>query len=71
MHVSELVDADEAKRHPEGNLGVVNDLLRVGQRIEVLCTEVDAVQGSIKLSRKQLLKLQRQEDSAVKTTVPN
>jgi predicted RNA-binding protein with RPS1 domain len=39
----------------EGNLGLVNDYLKVGQKVEVLCTKID-LQGSIKLSRKQLLK---------------
>jgi len=58
--VSELIDEEEAKRHPEGNFGVVNELLKIGQQIEVLCTEVDAVQGSIKLSRKRLLKMKRE-----------
>ena len=39
-----------------GNLGLVNEYLKVGDKIEVLCTKIDHVQGSIKLSRKQLLK---------------
>ena len=35
---------------------MVNEYLKVGDKIEVLCTKIDHVQGSIKLSRKQLLK---------------
>ena len=52
LHVSELGDMDS---HPKGNLGVVGKHLRVGQKIEVLCIGVDPVQGSIRLSRKELL----------------
>jgi hypothetical protein len=39
-------------------LGLVNDYLKVGQKVEVICTKID-LQGSIKLSRKQLLKKQQ------------
>lgn len=52
LHVSELsYDSDS---RPKGNLGVVGKLLRVGQKIEVLCIGVDPVQGSIRLSQKRL-----------------
>jgi polyribonucleotide nucleotidyltransferase len=63
LHISELTDDDEARRHPEGNFGVVKGLLRVGQKIEVLCTAVDVVQGSIKLSRRKLLQMRRSPKS--------
>lgn len=58
LHVSELTDD---LSHPEGNYGVVHSRLRVGQKIEVLCTGVDPVQGSIRLSRKALLAAKREE----------
>jgi polyribonucleotide nucleotidyltransferase len=58
LHVSEL--SDEIESHPKGNLGIVGKYLKVGQKIEVLCTGVDPVQGSIRLSRKELLRRNRQ-----------
>lgn len=54
LHVSELTDDDSSFR-PKGNLGVVGDHVQVGQKISVLCTGVDPVQGSIRLSRKKLV----------------
>lgn len=54
LHVSELGDGSES--HPKGNLGIVGKHLRVGQQIEVLCIGLDPVQGSIRLSRKELLR---------------
>jgi polyribonucleotide nucleotidyltransferase len=51
LHVSELTDDVS---HPEGNLGVVKKHLKVGDTIKVLCTAVDPVQGSIRLSVKAL-----------------
>ena len=56
LHVSELTDEMEAKDHPEGIAGFVREHLSVGQTIDVLCTGVDPIQGSIKLSRKALLR---------------
>merc|ERR1712194_764747 len=53
LHVSEITDS--ADRHPGGNIGLVKDHLKVGDKIEVLCTKIDHVQGSIRLSRKKLL----------------
>lgn len=35
LHVSEI--ADRADRHPGGNLGMVKDYLKVGDKIEVMC----------------------------------
>jgi polyribonucleotide nucleotidyltransferase len=58
LHVSEL--SNEIESHPKGNLGIVGEHLKVGQKIEVLCTGVDPVQGSIRLSRKGLLRGNRQ-----------
>lgn len=55
LHVSEI--SPTLERHPGGNLGLVREHLKVGDKIEVLCTKIDPVQGSIKLSRKKLLEL--------------
>ncbi|KAL7546837.1 hypothetical protein ACHAWF_010167 [Thalassiosira exigua] len=57
LHVSEIEDSPE--RHPGGNVGLVDSHLKVGDKIEVLCTKIDHVQGSIKLSRKKLLEMRR------------
>jgi polyribonucleotide nucleotidyltransferase len=54
LHVSELMDNKASRDHPDGNLGMVHQHLRMGERIKVLCTGVDPVQGTIKLSRKGL-----------------
>jgi len=57
LHVSEIPSADDRENsssHPCGNLGRVNKYLHLGQKIKVICTGVDPVQGSIKLSRKGL-----------------
>ncbi|KAL9180681.1 LOW QUALITY PROTEIN: hypothetical protein ACHAXT_011134 [Thalassiosira profunda] len=51
-----LLTDDAAGKHPGGNLGLVKSHLKVGDKIEVLCTKIDHVQGSIKLSRKKLLR---------------
>lgn len=56
LHVSELAEESGAKDHPEGIAGFVRDFLKVGQTLDVLCTGVDPIQGSIKLSRKALLR---------------
>jgi polyribonucleotide nucleotidyltransferase len=48
-HVSEIADRDEIRSHPQGTIGLVNDILKVGQKIEVICTAVDPVQGTIRL----------------------
>lgn len=40
-------------------MGLVNEYLKVGDKIQVLCTNIDHVQGSIKLSRKKLLRNQQ------------
>ena len=55
LHVSELTDESEVKDHPEGIAGFVRDFLKVGQTLDVQCTGVDPIQGSIKLSRKAVL----------------
>jgi predicted RNA-binding protein with RPS1 domain len=56
LHVSELVpDYKEAiSGNPKGAEGFVRQHLRVGQTVEVLCTGVDPVNGSVKLSRNAL-----------------
>lgn len=51
LHVSELTDEVS---HPDGNLGVIQKHLKVGEKIKVLCTGIDPVQGSIRLSVKAL-----------------
>ena len=48
-HISELAEKDEMKGNTKGTLGLVHSLLEVGQRIEVECTAVDQVQGTIRL----------------------
>lgn len=48
-HISELAGKDEIRKHPSGSLGLVNQLLQVGQKIDVVCTAVDAVQGTIRV----------------------
>ena len=52
LHVSELSDD---LSDPQGNLGVVQKHLKVGDSIKVLCTGVHPVMGSIRLSVKGLL----------------
>ena len=54
LHVSEMTDNQKLLSHPDGNLGIVKSLVRVGDRIRVVCIGVDPIQGLIKLSRKQL-----------------
>ncbi|CAB9496319.1 Polyribonucleotide nucleotidyltransferase [Seminavis robusta] len=58
LHVSELA---EDISDPQGNLGAVKKHLKVGDTIRVLCTGVDPVQGSIRLSVKALWKLEREQ----------
>jgi polyribonucleotide nucleotidyltransferase len=48
-HVSELAGRDEIRGHPQGTIGLIHSILRVGQKIEVTCTAVDPVQGTIRL----------------------
>jgi len=50
LHVSEMGPISTA----QGNLGAVQKHVRVGDKIKVLCTSIDPVQGSIKLSVKAL-----------------
>ena len=59
LHVSELGDREGdamAKKHPDGNLGLVKKEIEIGQKLNVLCIGVDPVQGDIKVSRKRLLR---------------
>jgi polyribonucleotide nucleotidyltransferase len=63
LHVSELTDEMEARDHPEGIAGFVREYLKVGETIDVLCTGVDQIQGSIKLSRKAVLRKNRPRQS--------
>jgi len=62
LHVSEI--SDETQENPDGNYGLVHDYLKVGQKIEVLCTGVDPVQNSIRFSRKKLLQLRKSAATA-------
>eukprot|EP00934_Nitzschia_sp_Nitz4_P001184 Nitzschia sp. Nitz4//scaffold3_size479765//238156//240711//NITZ4_000101-RA/size479765-processed-gene-1.458-mRNA-1//1//CDS//3329550761//1184//frame0 len=48
-HVSELARRDEIRAHPEGTVGLINSILRVGQKIDVECTAVDTVMGTIRV----------------------
>ena len=52
LHISELTNDEEA---PEGASRFAKKYLKVGEKIEVLCTSVDPVLGAVKLSRKALL----------------
>ena len=56
-HVSELADRNEIRSHPEGALGLINSILTVGKQIQVECTAVDPVQGTIRLKPASLKKL--------------
>lgn len=38
---------------------MISEYLKIGDKIEVLCTKIDHVQGSIKLSMKQLVQKQQ------------
>jgi polyribonucleotide nucleotidyltransferase len=49
-HVSELADKEAIRSHPKGPFGLINDLIKIGQKLEVVVTAVDPVQGSVKLS---------------------
>ena len=49
MHISEFAQKESIRNHPEGCLGVVNSLFKVGQKIDVVCTAVDSLQGLIRL----------------------
>ncbi|KAL3800161.1 hypothetical protein HJC23_001082 [Cyclotella cryptica] len=64
LHVSEI--ADIKGKHPGGNLGLVQEYLKVGEKVQVLCTKIDHVQGSIKLSRKKLLNKQHTHQTRTK-----
>jgi len=48
-HVSELAEKEKIRSHPNGTLGLVNELFAIGQKIDVVCTAVDPVQGTIRL----------------------
>jgi len=65
LHVSEMTSHDDTtadpRTHPDGTAGFVNQQLRVGQKIDVLCIGVDPIQGSVKLSQKALQKQQQQD----------
>jgi len=52
LHVSELAAGNEEliREHSDGAMGFVSNALSEGQSIEVLCTDVDRVNGSIRLS---------------------
>jgi polyribonucleotide nucleotidyltransferase len=70
LHVSEMsTDAEEAGRHPEGNMGFVRHHLQVGKKIELLCIGVDRVQGTVKLSLKALLEKKKNVHPEF-TTIP-
>ena len=48
-HVSTLASRDEIRMHPEGAMGLVDSVLSVGQKLEVICTAVDPVQGTTRV----------------------
>lgn len=49
LHVSGLAKKGEIRSHREGAIGLINSLLSVGKKVEVECTAVDPVQGTIQL----------------------
>lgn len=48
-HVSELARREDIRAHPEGTIGLINSILKVGQKLEVECTAVDPVMGTIRV----------------------
>jgi polyribonucleotide nucleotidyltransferase len=48
-HVSEMAKRDVIRAHPEGTIGLINSLVQVGQKLDVECTAVDPVMGTIRL----------------------
>ena len=48
-HVSEFAVKEKIKSHPHGTLGLLKELFVTGQKIDVVCTAVDPVQGIIRL----------------------
>lgn len=48
-HISEIATKEEIRGHPSGSLGLVNELLQVGQKVDVVCTAVDIIQGTIRV----------------------
>ena len=48
-HVSEFAKKDRIRKHPNGTQGLLNELVAIGQKIDVVCTAVDPVQGIIRL----------------------
>jgi polyribonucleotide nucleotidyltransferase len=58
-HISELANKDELKSNTRGTMGLVHSLLEVGQKIKVVCSAVDPVQGTIRLKPHRKLSLSR------------
>ena len=48
-HVSEMAGRDKIRSHPKGPMGLINSLVKVGQKIDVECTAVDPVMGTIRV----------------------
>lgn len=48
-HVSEFAVKEKIRSHPNGTLGLLNELFVTGQKIDVVCIAVDPVQGTIRL----------------------
>lgn len=48
-HVSEMAKRDEIRAHPEGTMGLISSLVQVGQKLDVECTAVDPVMGTIRV----------------------
>lgn len=48
-HVSEMARRDEIRGHPNGTIGLLNSLVQIGQKIDVECTAVDPVMGTIRV----------------------
>ena len=69
LHISEITDDESLLSSPNGNKGAVENLLAVGQKIDLLRIGVDPIRGHYKLSRKMLLRRQRQGGMDVLTMV--
>jgi predicted RNA-binding protein with RPS1 domain len=55
LHVSELTNDRALLKNPKGNIGIMESLMCVGQKVDFLCKGVDMVRGHIRLSRKALV----------------
>jgi len=55
-HVSEMAKRDDIRAHPEGSIGLINSMVKVGEKLDVECTAVDPVMGTIRVRPVRRLK---------------